>query len=186
MNHWQKLGLPVALGICAAFLNWQSVSRKLEPREYAGVSKGIMAGEKFGKDDFVRIIVSHTAGAEVQGALVDWSKKDSLLERFAQRSIKKGALITQFDLYEANIAKPEESEAIKPVAHDELPDFFINDLVSVRDGKGRTVDGWRVLSIVQKKAEGKGCYEVKLAIDEKRFANLKRDGLIDLNDLEIK
>jgi len=186
MNHWQKLGMPVALGICAAFLNWQSISRKLEPREYVGVNKEINAGEMVGNDALVKVTVSHSAGVELRNALVEWSRKDSLIGRFAQRSIKKNNLFTQFDLFEANILKPEKNEITELVAYNEPPHFFVGDLVNVLDGNGRTIEGWRVLSIVQKKPEGKGCFEVKLAIDESRLANLKKDSKINLQDLKIK
>lgn len=182
MNHWQKLGLPVALGICAAFLNWQSVSRKLEPRSYVAVSEKIEAGQLLGERSLKKVIISHTASVDLQNALIPWSKKEALVNRFAQRSIAVGTLLTQFDVYDSNVAMKAETEDFLYVHQKSTPSYFVNDLVTVRDEEGDTAEGCRILSISSVKD---GC-NIRLAIDAKRLFNLKKHASLNVEKLEVR
>ena len=183
MNHWQKLGLPVALGFCAAFLNWQSISRKLEPREYVAVESDVKAGQILGPNSFKKVSISHTASVDLQSALIPWSKKDALLNRFAQRTVHKNSLLTQFDIYEQNVAVwDKDKEDVLIIKQKDRPPYFINDIVVVRDAEGRNVDGFRVLSI----SPTKEAFNVRLAINSECYQTLKNKGLINTERLEVR
>lgn len=185
MNHWQKLGLPVALGICAAFLNWQSVSSKLTPRDYVAAKAQIMPGEKLNADSFMKISISHSAGASLEESLVPWSRVDSLYGRYAQREIQARNPLTQFDVCSANVAQmsDEESEleVHMSVSERENRALFVNDLVDLRYQGVRVLVGCRVLSIIRDKED----YRIRLATSPSQQRILEKRADFNPKDLKI-
>ena len=155
MNHWQKLGLPVALGICAAFLNWQSISRKLKPQEYVAVKEAIEPGKKFSKDSFYPVSISHTGNKSLANTLIPWDKVSGLVGKYPQRYLGKDSLITHFDLFEANVVPKRDNEVeVKIRLSDEvrqsLP-IFVNDSVDLQHNGRNRLTKCRVLSIAREK-----------------------------------
>lgn len=151
LSQWQNLGLPVALGICAAFLNWMAVSRKLEPRFYAAAKNEVAPGKKIQLVDLTKVTISYDSTSNLNQTLVPWDKVNALVGSYAQRRIPAGCLLTQHDLPEANVAsKAIDEELIKLTLTKSdrmvLP-VFVNDKVDLRY-KGRVViaEG-RVLSV---------------------------------------
>lgn len=185
MNHWQRLGLPVALGICAAFLNWRSVSRQLTPRDYVAAKSNITAGEKLGQESFTRVSISHSTNAELEQALVPWNKVSALVGRFALRSIASGAPLTQFDICEANVAtrngEEDEIELRMSFGERENSALFVNDLVDLRYQGVRALFGCRILSIVRDKED----YQIRLAVDPNQLRILERRSDFSPRDLRI-
>jgi len=165
MNHWQKLGLPVALGICAAYLNWQSVSRKLEPRDYVAAKENIAPGTILTQDSFHRVSISHTAQVGLENTLVPWSQVDTLKSRFAQRTILAKSPLTQFDICEANVSEKldneDEFEVKMTVGEKENRLIFVNDRVNTRSESGDELNGCRVLSVARNKDD----YSIRLAVN---------------------
>ncbi len=172
----------VALGLCAAYLNWQSVSRKLEPRDYVAVNREIKAGEPLGAKTLKKVTISHTGSIDLRTALVPWDQKEALINRFMQRTVGKDCLLTQFDIYEKNIAAKRDTEEYLYVQQRTAPTYFVNDLVDVRDDQGHLIPACRILSISPIK-EG---YDIRLAIDSKRLQALKNKNLIQVDKLQIK
>ncbi len=137
----------------------------------------------FGPDSFKKVSISHTASVDLQSALILWSKKDALLNRFAQRGVRKDSLLTQFDIYEENVAGwDKEKEDVLNLKQHDKPPYFVNDPVVVRDAEGRNIEGFRILSIAPTK-EG---FNVRLAIDSQRLRTLKTNSLINTEKLEIR
>jgi len=169
MNHWQKLGLPVALGICAAYLNWQSVSSKLEPRDYVAVSEDIDPGKILTKESLIRVSISSSSPAALDITLVPWSQVDALTNRYAHRKLLAKSPLTQFDIAEVNLAEKEDSEdeisVTMSVSEKESRLIFVNDWVNTRDQSGKELNGCRVLSIIR----GKDNYIIQLAVDAARL-----------------
>ncbi len=165
MNHWQKLGLPVALGICAAFLNWQSISRKLEPRVYVATKANVKPGEMLTKESLTPINLSYASEVSLENTLVPWSKVTSLIGRYAQRNLPASTPLTQFDIAEANMSEKADSEdeiEVRMTANERQNSlFFVNDWVNTRNEEGVPLDGCRVLSVTRCKED----YCVRLAVN---------------------
>lgn len=179
MNHWQKLGLPIALGLCAAYLNWQSVIRVLEPRDYVAVNDNIQPGELLTQEMLTPISISHTSNVGLEKALVPWSQHAALVGRYAQRPIKSNAPLTQFDVAEANVAEKADYEDVVEVRMtlNERKNtlIFVNDRVNMRNETGDQLNGCRVLSI----SRGKDDYCVRLAVVADQLRKFRSRGRSD-------
>lgn len=185
MNHWQKLGLPVALGICAAYFNWQSVSRKLTPHEFVAVKNSVKAGDKLSADSFKKVSISHSAGVDLGKTLVSWSKVDALVNRFAERGVEAGTLMTQFDIAQKNVSETPENQDELEVrmssSERESSAYFVNDTVDVRHLRERALEGCRILSIIRDKED----YRVIIAADRIQLQNLEGRRDFDRRQLRI-
>ena len=161
MNHWQKLGLPVALGICAAYLNWQSVSSKLEPRDYVAAKAGVKAGEKLTKESFTPISISHSSQVGLENTLVPWSQVDAIMIRYAQRNIPANSPLTQFDIFDGNTGVIKNGERTTTVelksTEFEASLVFVNDWVSVSDQFGLELTRCRIIFITHGDKETSVC-----------------------------
>jgi hypothetical protein len=159
-HHWKNLALPVALGIGAAYFNWVTVSNKLEPQAFVAMAKDIKPGDVFTEDSLARVDIASSHGSNLEATLIPWSRASALIgsDKFAQRSITKGELLTRCDSFEANVAKKAAVEnsviaiTLSPDERSSLP-VFVNDLVDIRQDGEAIVKGCRVLAISRMKEE---------------------------------
>lgn len=183
-TQWQKLGLPVALGICAAFLNWTAVSRKLEPRAYVAVTGKVTAGTKLKLEDLKRAVISHDSTGSLDQTLIPWDKSHVLVGSYAQRDLAGGCLLTQFDLLEANVLPRASNEEVIHVKLEEserteLP-VFVGDLVDLRLHGRKIVSGARVLSIVREDKR----FACRVGVPLSQLANIRSDDRPNLKLIE--
>ncbi|MDZ4851936.1 MAG: hypothetical protein SGI77_21820 [Pirellulaceae bacterium] len=161
MNHWQKLGLPVALGICAAYLNWNSVTSKLEPRDYVAAKADVKPGEKLTRESFTRVSISHTSQVGLENTLVPWSQVDAITIRYAQRNIPAKSPLTQFDIFDGNtgvVKTGERATTVTLKSTEFTASFvFVNDWVNVSDQFGLELMRCRIISITRGDKETSVC-----------------------------
>lgn len=175
LTQWQKLGLPVALGICAAFLNWTAVSRKLKPRTYVAATNELAGDKLIQETDLKEVTVSYDSTSNLDQTLVPWEKRQSLVGNYPQRRISKDCLLTQYDLPEDNVSRKSNDEEViklKITKSDRLVlAIFVNDVVDLRH-KGRVVvAAGRVLSIARGKGkeENDETYDVSIGLKSTQF-----------------
>lgn len=109
MNHWKQLGIPVAIGLVAAVLNWYSVSSKLQPLPYVGVSEHVNPGDAISKDMLVRLEINGDPG--LAQAALPWDQRAILFGWRATRRLQKGSLILRRDVIPDGAAVgPDERE----------------------------------------------------------------------------
>ena len=133
LNHWQRLGLPAALGICAGFLNWVTVSSKLEPRGYVGTKQNLLPGQAIRLEEHLKEIeFSHSPESNLEQTLIPWSKAYLLENRIVQRDMSAGSLLTQYDLATEVCIKASTKKGSS---------FSVGDLVNVHKlGEKNSVD----------------------------------------------
>ena len=154
INHWQRLGLPVALGICAAFLNWSAVSSKLEPRAYVAAKNDLVPGKPIQLTDLEMVKVSYSSTSNLDQTLIPWDKAPAIVGNYAQRPISGGSLLTPNDLLETNIAyRSADEEVIEVKQSKGDKPVFVNNRVDVLCGSVTVISGGRVLSIARGKDE---------------------------------
>ena len=163
MNHWQKIALPAALGLCAAALNWQSINSKLTPHVYASLTKNVQAGQTFCESEkevdalFTPVYLRHDGSESLDASLIPWDMRHQLVGRFSERDIKANTLLTRFDLREMNIADPKDEITILVEMDQDTRKgmgLYVNDLVDVTYPDEEEFKQCRILSIRNKEKGG--------------------------------
>ncbi len=182
MNHWQKLGLPVGLGLCAAFLNWSSVRSKLEPKLFVAVASEAPAGSLLGTPAGAKLIpvsISYCSNTDLKNVLIPWESVNAVNGRYCDRNIAAGGLVTQYDIRERNVVpldtnREEEFTLQMTLNERDAGAYYVNDYVNVRHKRNKCLTHCRILSIVREK-EG---YRVTLGVNPHQLQSLERTGYV--------
>jgi len=130
MDHWKQLGLPVALGLLAAALNWYSVSSKLQPTAFVGVNQHVSPGDTITRQMLTKLEINGDHG--LAQAALPWEQRSILLEWRATRRLQKGSLVLRRDVTpdRAGVSPDEHEFTISVGNLDAPPDLFEESYVS--------------------------------------------------------
>lgn len=92
MNHWMRLGIPLALGAVAGVMNWSSNISRIAPLDCVRVDSDLPRGEKFSEGNLVRIEISGDL-KRLPDTAVPWDDRAVLYGRPTPRDLKKGDLV---------------------------------------------------------------------------------------------
>ncbi len=186
INHWQRLGLPVALGICAAFLNWSAVSSKLEPRAFVAAKNDLVPGKPIQLTDLEMVKVSYSSTSNLDQTLIPWGKAPAIVGNYLQRPISGGCLLTPNDLPETNIAyRSADEEVIEVKQSKGDKPVFVNDIVDLRLKGVTAISGGRVLSITRGKDESGKERVICLGVSAEGLQAYDRLSEADRNKLKL-
>lgn len=130
MDHWKQLGVPVALGLVAAALNWYSVSSKIQPKSYVGVNQHVNPGDKITKQMLTKLEINGDHG--LTRAALPWEQRSILFDWHATRRLQRGSLILRRDVRSDSAAvAPDEYSFAVDVSDFETPaDLYEDSFVS--------------------------------------------------------
>lgn len=112
MKLWTKLGLPLALGMLAAAMNWAATTSKLAPYACVRLASDVEFGEPLRQDMFERVEISGDL-LNLPDTFVPWRERSLLYGYPSPRSFTKGDLVLLRD------AEPQKN--VLPTQPGELP-----------------------------------------------------------------
>ncbi|TWU05314.1 hypothetical protein CA54_60020 [Symmachiella macrocystis] len=92
MNHLTKLALPVGLGLVAAFLNYKTVSARIQPQYFVRVSEDLQAGESFSGDNLTKVSLQGER-SDLSKTFVPWKERAVLYQRPVPRNLQAGDIV---------------------------------------------------------------------------------------------
>jgi hypothetical protein len=130
MDHWKQLGLPVALGLVAAALNWYSVSSKVQPTAYVSVNQHVEPGDTITEHMLTKLEITGDHG--MSRAAYPWEQRSMLFRWRATRRLQKGSVVLRRDVVHdrADVAPGEHEFTVNIGEFDTPPDLYEDSYVS--------------------------------------------------------
>lgn len=106
MNHWQKMSIPIAIGVIAGGLNYVSLMAKTAPKDFVAVARDINKDETLQSGDF-KLVPITVDNADLSKAAIPWAAAKMLVGSRASRSLKRNQVLLHSDLRPVALAPPD-------------------------------------------------------------------------------
>lgn len=174
MNHWQRLSLPLTLGLGAAALNWWSVTSVLEPHQYVTPTRDIAAGEQIREDDVSPLLLRHDR-VDLSAVFFSWNERDLVHNGTASRDLRRGIPVAVGDVVSDPMGRLQDGETAVTIASTFKATFFEGDVLEVRTSDREAGIPCRVLGIAPADQEHPSETRLTLAFREFDAARHLRD-----------